>query len=135
VKPNRIFAHRLRPIQNFSIVHERSHPNRTPPAFKLKRKTTQPAGKNALLSPSRTLLGGGSILFDQTAVNRGTARRVVLAGTKEAHETGGLALKPTQKVTVPFDVERIFYGQVKSIVNLDSNQEQLGRQWAGLWVA
>ncbi len=30
------------------------------------------------------------------------------------------------QVTVPFDVERIFYGQVKSIANLDSNQAQLG---------
>jgi len=40
--------------------------------------------------------------------------------------TGGAAFKLTEKVTVPFDVERIFYGQVKSIANLDSNQAQLG---------
>ena len=40
--------------------------------------------------------------------------------------TGGAAFKLSEKVTVPFDVERIFYGQIKSIANLDSNQAQLG---------
>lgn len=40
--------------------------------------------------------------------------------------TGGAAFKLTEKITVPFDVERIFYGQVKSIANSDSNQAQLG---------
>jgi len=40
--------------------------------------------------------------------------------------TGGAAFKLSEKVTVPFDIERIFYGQVKSIANLDSNQAQLG---------
>jgi long-chain fatty acid transport protein len=39
---------------------------------------------------------------------------------------GGAAFKLSDKVTVPFDVERIFYGSVKSIANLDSNQAQLG---------
>jgi len=43
-----------------------------------------------------------------------------------ANVAGGLALKLNAKVTVPFDVERIFYGQVNSIANLDSNQAQLG---------
>jgi len=43
-----------------------------------------------------------------------------------ANVAGGVALKPTPKATVLFDVERIFYGQVKSIANLDSNQAQLG---------
>jgi len=43
-----------------------------------------------------------------------------------ANLTGGVALKLTEKVTVPFDVERIFYGQVNSIANLDSNRAQLG---------
>ena len=40
--------------------------------------------------------------------------------------TGGAAFKLTEKVAVPFDVERIFYGEVKSIANLDSNQAPLG---------
>lgn len=40
--------------------------------------------------------------------------------------SGGAAFKLTKKLTVPFDVERIFYGQVKSIANPDSNQAQLG---------
>ena len=40
--------------------------------------------------------------------------------------TGGAAFKLSEKLTVPFDGERIFYGQVKSIANLDSNQAQLG---------
>lgn len=39
---------------------------------------------------------------------------------------GGAAFKLSEKITVPFDVERIFYGQVKSIANPDSNQAQLG---------
>jgi len=39
---------------------------------------------------------------------------------------GGAAFKLTKKVAVPFDVEWIFYGQVKSIANLDSNQAELG---------
>jgi long-chain fatty acid transport protein len=43
-----------------------------------------------------------------------------------ANVAGGVALKLSTKVTVPFDVERIFYGQVNSIANLDSNQAQLG---------
>jgi long-chain fatty acid transport protein len=43
-----------------------------------------------------------------------------------ANLAGGVAFKLTEKVTVPFDVERIFYGQVNSIANLDSNQAQLG---------
>lgn len=43
-----------------------------------------------------------------------------------ANVAGGVALKLSPKLTVPFDVERIFYGQVKSIANLDSNQAQLG---------
>ncbi len=43
-----------------------------------------------------------------------------------ANVAGGVALKLTEKITVPFDVERIFYGQVKSIANLDSNPAQLG---------
>jgi len=43
-----------------------------------------------------------------------------------ANVAGGVGLKLSQKLTVPFDVERIFYGQVKSIANLDSNQAQLG---------
>ncbi len=43
-----------------------------------------------------------------------------------ANLAGGAAFKLTEKVTVPFDVERIFYGQVNSIANLDSNQAQLG---------
>jgi len=40
--------------------------------------------------------------------------------------SGGAAFKLSEKVTAPFDVERIFYGQVKSIANLDSNPAQLG---------
>lgn len=43
-----------------------------------------------------------------------------------ANVAGGVALKATSKATVVVDVERIFYGQVKSISNLDSNQAQLG---------
>jgi long-chain fatty acid transport protein len=43
-----------------------------------------------------------------------------------ANVAGGVALKVTPKATVLFDAERIFYGQVKSIANLDSNQAQLG---------
>jgi long-chain fatty acid transport protein len=43
-----------------------------------------------------------------------------------ANLAGGVAFKLTEKVTVPFDVERIFYGRVNSIANLDSNQAQLG---------
>lgn len=39
---------------------------------------------------------------------------------------GGVALKLHPKVTVLFDAERILYGQVKSIANLDSNQAPLG---------
>src|ERR1039458_6714285 len=39
---------------------------------------------------------------------------------------GGVAVKVHPKATVAFDVERILYGQVKSIANLDSNQAQLG---------
>jgi len=40
--------------------------------------------------------------------------------------SGGAAFKLSEKVTVPVDLERIFYGDVKSIANLDSNQAQLG---------
>jgi long-chain fatty acid transport protein len=43
-----------------------------------------------------------------------------------ANVAGGVALKPTRKATVVLDVERIFYGQVKSLANLDSSQAQLG---------
>jgi len=43
-----------------------------------------------------------------------------------ANAAGGLALKPTEKVTVPFDVERVFYRQVNSIADPDSNQAPLG---------
>jgi len=43
-----------------------------------------------------------------------------------ANVAGGVALKATSKATFVLDVERIFYGQVKSISNLDSNQAQLG---------
>jgi len=37
-----------------------------------------------------------------------------------------VAVKAHPKATLAFDVERILYGQVKSIANLDSNQAQLG---------
>jgi len=43
-----------------------------------------------------------------------------------ANVAGGVALKPTRKATVTLDIERIFYGQVKSIANLDSNPAPLG---------
>jgi long-chain fatty acid transport protein len=43
-----------------------------------------------------------------------------------ANFAGGVAVKVHPKATVAFDVERILYGQVKSIANLDSNQAQLG---------
>jgi long-chain fatty acid transport protein len=43
-----------------------------------------------------------------------------------ANFAGGVAVKAHPKATLAFDVERILYGQVKSIANLDSNQAQLG---------
>lgn len=43
-----------------------------------------------------------------------------------ANVAGGVALKPTPKATMVFDLERIFYGQVNSISNLDSNRAPLG---------
>lgn len=43
-----------------------------------------------------------------------------------ANVAGGAAVKVHPKVTALFDVERIFYGQVKSIANSDSNQALLG---------
>jgi long-chain fatty acid transport protein len=43
-----------------------------------------------------------------------------------ANVAGDVALKLTEKVTVPFDIEGIFYGKVKSIANLESNQARLG---------
>jgi len=43
-----------------------------------------------------------------------------------ANVAGGVAVKIHPKATVLFDAERIFYGEVKSIANLGSNQEPLG---------
>lgn len=43
-----------------------------------------------------------------------------------ANFAGGVALKPTTKLTVFLDVERIQYGQIKSIANSGSNQALLG---------
>lgn len=43
-----------------------------------------------------------------------------------ANAAGGVALNATSKATVVFDAERILYGEVKSLANLDSNQAALG---------
>jgi long-chain fatty acid transport protein len=43
-----------------------------------------------------------------------------------ANVAGGVAVKLHPKATVVFDAERIFYGTVKSIANLGSNQALLG---------
>ena len=43
-----------------------------------------------------------------------------------ANFAGGIAVKVRPRVTVAFDVERILYGQVKSIANSDANQALLG---------
>lgn len=43
-----------------------------------------------------------------------------------ANVGGGVAIKVHPKATVLLDVDRIFYGQVKSIANSDSNQTLLG---------
>jgi long-chain fatty acid transport protein len=43
-----------------------------------------------------------------------------------ANFAGGVAVKIHPKVTALLDVERILYGQVKSIANSDSNQALLG---------
>lgn len=43
-----------------------------------------------------------------------------------ANVAGGVAVKIHPKATILFDAERIFYGQVKSIANLGSNQALLG---------
>jgi long-chain fatty acid transport protein len=43
-----------------------------------------------------------------------------------ANFAGGVAVMPHPRITVLFDVERILYGQVKSIANLGSNQSLLG---------
>ena len=43
-----------------------------------------------------------------------------------ANFAGGVAVKINPKATVLFDTERILYGQIASVANLDSNQTPLG---------
>jgi long-chain fatty acid transport protein len=43
-----------------------------------------------------------------------------------ANFAGGVAITPLRRTTLALDVERILYGQVKSIANLGSNQALLG---------
>ncbi len=76
------------------------------------------------------ILSVGATYMSRTYMSRFDRYRGLFAeGGKfdiPANFAGGVAVKPNSKTVVMFDVERILYGQIKSIANSDANQALLG---------